>query len=88
MLHHLVMLICCLNTVYYRLRVSPSSVCITYGPPPHGLFSMLCCLYQLSNTLCPDGKGVMCWQQCYYGDDLPPCGLEAECVDPVTGELK
>lgn len=49
---------------------------------------MLCCLYQLSNTLCPDGKGVMCWQQCYYGDDLPPCGLEAECVDPVTGELK
>ncbi|CAM9548268.1 unnamed protein product, partial [Ectocarpus fasciculatus] len=28
--------------------------------------------------------GVMCWQQCYYGDDLPPCGLEAECVDPAV----
>jgi hypothetical protein len=43
-------------------------------------------LYSLSNTLCNDGNGVMCWQQCYTGSDLPqPCGTQAECIDTTTG---
>jgi hypothetical protein len=43
-------------------------------------------LYSLSNTLCDSGNGVMCWQQCYTGSDLPqPCGTKAECIDTTTG---
>ena len=41
--------------------------------------------YMLSNTLCADGDGVMCWTNCYTGSDLPSCGTQAECVDPATG---
>jgi hypothetical protein len=39
----------------------------------------------VSNALCAEDSGVWCWQQCYTGADLPSCGLQAECVDPVTG---
>lgn len=39
----------------------------------------------VQNTLCDGGTGVYCWKQCMPVDGLS-CGLQAECVDTVTGE--
>jgi hypothetical protein len=48
-------------------------------PSSHRLLEMV------QNTLCDNGNGVMCWQQCYPLSDYS-CGDEAECIDTATGE--
>eukprot|EP00604_Paraphysomonas_vestita_P002071 CAMPEP_0174820546 /NCGR_PEP_ID=MMETSP1107-20130205/4447_1 /TAXON_ID=36770 /ORGANISM="Paraphysomonas vestita, Strain GFlagA" /LENGTH=275 /DNA_ID=CAMNT_0016036105 /DNA_START=524 /DNA_END=1348 /DNA_ORIENTATION=+ len=42
-------------------------------------------LEMVQNTLCNNGQGVYCWQQCYPLSDYP-CGKEAECIDTATGK--
>lgn len=41
--------------------------------------------YMLMNTQCDNGNGVYCWNQC-VSIAAYPCGNQAECVDPATGQ--
>jgi hypothetical protein len=57
----------------------------TYLPAACGMMSSNRLLEMVQNTLCDNGNGVMCWQQCYPLSDYS-CGTEAECIDTATGE--
>lgn len=58
------------------------SACGQTGPNPtsHRFTQMV------ENSLCEEGNGILCWQQCYPLSAYS-CGAEAECVDSETDTL-
>lgn len=68
-----------------KIAAETKATVSAYLPAACGMMSSDRLLEMVENTLCDNGNGVLCWQQCYPLSDYP-CGAEAECIDTATGE--